>query len=345
MRLHLVAVQAALQADAFIGPDAFAAWVLDLARQGVAGAPPDVPVLLAFPELVALPLTFTLAGGGSPPPAGATLLQAGRRSLRRDWPGVARAALRHAAFGPAAVHLARARAVHRVYLAAFAAAARDTGATVVAGSALLPELAVEDGDGARPTGSRVHNVAYVLAPSGALLGRARKVHLTPGLEARAGLARGRLADLPVMQAGWGKLGVAVCLDGWREDVLAHLDALGAQVVVQPSANDASWDRPWPQDPRLSEGEAWLTRGLSAGLRGRASLRYGLNPMLVGELLGFAPRGRSSIVTGAASGGPWCEGRRGVLALASSSDAEEVVSATVELVPEPPVAQVGGRMRP
>ena len=302
-----------------------------LAQEALAALPDDRgEVLLAFPEAIAMPLLFAL-GDADRVTGSATVLEAARRSLRGRWGEVLAAAWRHRAVGPGAVHLARALEVHDAYVNAFRAVARETGATVVGGSAFLPEIDVEAARGPHVTGRRVHNVAYTFAPGGGLLGRSRKVFLTPGLESRAGLARGRLAELPVMQAPCGNVGVAVCLDGWYEGVVAALDAQGAEVLVQPSANDADWHRPWPPDPSRSEGEAWLERGLRARLQGRVHLRYGLNPMLVGEVFGFAPRGRSSVLANASLvRHDWVDGREGVLALAPDAEREAFVHAAVAL---------------
>jgi len=339
-----------MRVDVYSSAQAFAAWVLDLGLRATEDARAGgAAVVLAFPELIALPLSFTLAGRGGPLEDAGSLPLAAWRSLRRDWPEVAAAAVRYGRLGPAAVHLARAPAVHRAYADAFREVARATGATVVAGSALLPDVDVEAARGVHVTGARAFNVAYTFAPGGALLGRSRKAHLTPGLESRAGLARGSVAELPVMCLPWGRLGVAVCMDGWYEGVVAHLDAGGAQVVVQPSANDADWQRPWPPDPGLSEGEAWLARGLNALLQGRVNLRYAVNPMLVGEAFGFAPRGRSSILANAdRTAHAWVDGRIGVVALAPSSDREAFVHVAVDLPDGPeapaPAGQAGGRMR-
>jgi len=265
--------------------------------------------------------------------AAGSLTAAALRLLRSEWMGVIAAAWRHRAFGPAALYLSRAVPAYRAYAAAFRAAARASDAVVVAGSAFLPDVEEEAARGVHVTQPWVHNVATTFAASGALLGRSRKVFLTPGTESRAGLRRGRIEDLPVFETPAGRVAVAVCLDGWYDGVVGALDGRGAQVLVQPSANDAAWDRPWPPDPRLSEGEAWLQRGLRAGLQGRLNLRYGVNPMLVGDFAGFRPRGRSSIVANADAAGAgvgWVEGRVGVVALAERADAEEVVTASVAL---------------
>ena len=139
-----------------------------------------------------------------------------------------------------------------------------------------------------------------------------------------------MADLPVLDTPVGRVAVAVCLDAWYHHVLERFDGMGAQVVVQPSANDAPWRRPWPPNARRTEEDAWLALGLRAGLQGRSSLRYGVNPMLVGDLSPLAPRGRSAIVArvahGAAEGVPgWGPG---LLALAPDDDREAIVAVDV-----------------
>ncbi|MFO7544788.1 MAG: nitrilase-related carbon-nitrogen hydrolase [Trueperaceae bacterium] len=339
-QVWMAAVQARMAPGPYRSAAAFEAWVTGLARRAVQGAPPGAPRLVAFPEAIGLPLLFT------PPPteqdghaeldayaAAPDLGAAALRLLRADWRAVLAAAWRHRVFGPSALYLTRAVPAYRAYATAFRAAARASDAVVVAGSAFLPEVEEEPARGVHVTRPWVHNVAATFSPSGALLGRSRKVFLTPGAESRAGLRRGRIEDLPVLDTPAGRVGVAVCLDGWYDGVVGALDGRGAQVVVQPSANDAAWERPWPPDRRLTEGEAWLQRGLRAGLQGRLNLRYGLNPMLVGDFAGFRPRGRSSILANAGAtgvGATWAEGREGVLALARSADAEEVVTALVAL---------------
>lgn len=89
------------------------------------------------------------------------------------------------------------------------------------------------------------------------------------------------------------MSILICLDGFFERHLARLDALGAEVLLQPSANPAPWDRPWPQDPRRKEGEVWLSSARGR-LLGRENLRLLLNPMLNGRLLGLTLEGQSGL---------------------------------------------------
>ncbi len=340
MRAHLVAVQAALHEERYVDEASFASWVGELGRRALESVPdrvPGEPVLLAYPEAIGMPLLLTV--GVAPRAAGSrTLARAAARLARRRWRAVLAAAWRHRVAGPAALHLAGALPAYRAYVGAFSAVARATGATVVAGSAFLPPIA-RHASGPAVAAGKVFNVSYVFGPGGTVLGRSRKAFLTPGAESHAGLSRGRVEEQRAFATPVGRLGVAVCLDGWVDAVLRALDADGAEIVVQPSANDAPWERAWPREPHLTEGEAWLERGLRAGIQGRASLRYGVNPMMVGEIFGFRPRGRSSIVANAALvSGPWIDGREGMLALAPDPAAEAVLGVSVPL---PGSADEGG----
>ena len=327
MQVHLIAVQAQLRLANYRSPEAFTAWITELSERAVAGLD-DAPKLLAFPETIGLPLLLTL-GNYADVSRQTRLTGAALTVLRRQWRSVLRAAFSHRALGPQALFVARALPAYRAYVAAFSGAAQRTGATIVAGSSFFPHIESEASRGLHVADGRVQNVAYTFAPTGTVLGRSGKRYLTRGLESRLGLSRAP-ASAQVLHTPAGRVGVALCLDGFYSSVLEHLDGAGADIVVQPSANYAPWTRRWPPDETYSEGEAWLSLGLRAGVRGRQHIRYGVNPMLVGGLFELQAEGCSSIVanprfTAAAAGG-----YGGVLALAHSYNQEEVVRAKVKL---------------
>ena len=288
----------------------------------------DAPKLLAFPETVGLPLLLTLSHYAEVSRRH-RLTSAALTVLQREWRAVARAVVTHGAFGPQALFVARALGAYRAYVGAFSEAARQTGATIVAGSSFLPSVEHEASQGLHVANGRVQNVSYTFGPTGTVLGRSAKRYLTAGLESRLGLARAT-SDPNVLETPAGRVGVALCLDGFYSSVLGTFDGLGAQIVVQPSANYAPWTRRWPPDRSYSEGEAWLSLGLRQGVRGRQNICYGVNPMLVGGMFGLQAEGRSNIVANPLYADAETEGYGGVLALAGTCDREEIVRTVVDL---------------
>ena len=328
MQVHLIAVQAQLRLANYRSPEAFTAWILELSEHAVVGLD-DAPKLLAFPETIGLPLLLTL-GNYAEVSQQTRVTGAALSLLRRQWRSVLRAALSHRTLGPQALFVARALPAYRAYAQAFSGAAQQTGATIVAGSSFLPHVENEASRGLHVADGRVQNVAYTFAPTGTILGRSGKLYLTKGLESRLGLSRAPASNMRVLHTPAGRIGVALCLDGFYSSVLEQLDGAGADVVVQPSANYAPWTRRWPPDETYSEGEAWLSLGLREGVRNRQNIRYGVNPMLVGGLFELQAEGCSSIVANPRFTAAEAGGYGGVLALAHSHNQEEVVRAKVEL---------------
>jgi predicted amidohydrolase len=328
VEMQLAAVQMAWSTADYASAGAFAERVLDLTRRATEGAE-GVPTLVAFPELVGLPLLLTAAGEERVLHAksiDAALMGLARRHIGR-WHA---SAWRHRRFDLGAIYTTYGVDAYRAYRDAFTAAARETGAVIVAGSAFLPAIDEEPSLGLHVVEGRTRNASLVV-DRGGVLGWATKVHLTRGRERRAGLHRGRLADLHPFDTAVGRVGVAVCLDAFFEGVVGTLDGRGARILVQPSANDAPWDRPWPPDPARREGDVWLLDGLRARLQGRTHLRYGINPMMVGDLLGMRPRGRSSVVANVAATGLGTDSDPpGVLAIAPDAEREAIVRVRVPL---------------
>jgi predicted amidohydrolase len=325
----LVAVQAALDPDRYRDAGAYRAWLLGLAERAVDGLPDaeEVPRLLAFPEMIGLPLPWLLDRPAHPRDRSGAAHRVLETILGQP-AALARAAWTSRRLGPSLLHHPRAVAAGRVHAETFAEVAREARATVVAGTWLGPPVDVEAARGWHVADPRPRNRALLFGPTGTGLGVVDKVFLTAGAESWLGLRRGRIEDLRPIRTPVGELAVAICLDAFHEEAIARLDGQGARIVVQPSANPVAWDRAWPPDPRLREGEAWWRFGLPRALEGRTHLRAGVNPMLVGEALGLAPRGRSTVV---AAGAPGANGLpAGVVAVARHDDREEVVRALLRL---------------
>jgi predicted amidohydrolase len=318
--INLVAVQAQVSLDVYQTPETFRRWVLEMTEEAVKGLP-NAPTLVAFPELIGFPLLLTLADKETL--RDKTLTQALQRFLKGKWLDVLRQAIQHRHFSLSAAFLPSVIPAYLAYKNTFAEVAKTFGVTLVAGSSLLPHITEEVSRGVHITHPKVHNTSLLFAPTGTLLGRSQKIYLTSGLESRLGLSRGRLADLHVVQTPTGRIAVPICLDAFYTSVIDHLDGLGAEIVVMPSANPLPWAGRWATNPEFSEGEAWLKYGLTQQLQNRLHIRYGVNPMLVGQVWDIAFEGGSSLVS------TRTDGHTHVLAQAKNATSLDYVRATVD----------------
>ena len=254
----LLAIQAEARPGFYRTEEAFRERVFSL-LESLEGSPS--PRLAAFPELFGLPLLLHLEGDFHP------------KDLLKD----------------PLLPWRRARRAYGVFREVMAEAARAFGTYLLGGTLLSPPYEEELARGRFARTPLFQNLALFFNPEGRLLAQVPKMELTPP---ERWLRRGTFGPhLVATQAG--RVGILICLDGFFEGYLARLDALGAEVLLQPSANPAPWDRPWPWDGSRREGEVWRASAQER-LVGREHLRLLLNPMLNGQILGLTFEGQSGI---------------------------------------------------
>ena len=202
----------------------------------------------------------------------------------------------------------KAASMARNYQAVFSALARKHGATIVAGSIVLPAPRVVEGALVAGRGP-LYNATVVYGPDGAahrtLVRKAYPIaHELPFVTPAP------ISELPVFDTPAGRLGVLICADAWYPAAYERLRAQGAQLIAVPSYIDTggAWDRPWlgysganaPPDVDardvgvLTEGQAWRKYAL-AGRIASAGARYGVNVFLRGALWDLGSDGRSVMV--------------------------------------------------
>jgi predicted amidohydrolase len=261
--------------------------------------------LIVFPEDVGLPLLAL--GDLDIARASARSDQFALRMIARHFPRFIATAISRRCSLRRALLLLKAPALREAYFRAFSAAARRHDAYIVGGSLPLPPEDTHE--------ARVFNVSGVFAPDGTCLGLARKVGLI-ALECDAlHLSHGRVEDLPVFEAPFGRFGVAVCLDNWNAELVADLHRRGAEIICDPAANPKRWD----------EGEQASNK---AGLWTRCQEQpvFGIQAAGVGTWLDLNFEGQSSIV------GPreLTPDGSGYLAVARTCDEEEIVVADLDM---------------
>ncbi|MDB5046509.1 MAG: nitrilase [Deinococcus sp.] len=289
-----IAVQPKWSADDFVSAAAFRAWMrsqLDLARPHLH---PEHPNLVVLTELNGLPLVLR----GSPLAArAATFERAALLLFLTRLPSVLPVLLRERISPIRALQLAAWQANTRLYLHTCQSLAREYGVYLCCGSTPMPRLSLQDGRVVREAGT-LTNQTVVLDPEGHLIGATDKVHLTPAEEAGGvDLTPGPLSELRVFPTPVGDLGVAISLDAFRADVIGRLEAQGCTVLLQPDANGSAWTalEGLPPDPAHIRDQpvAWLESSWTATTTGQ-SIRYAVNPMVVGNLLDLSFDGQSAI---------------------------------------------------
>lgn len=283
--------------------------------------------LVAYPEDVGL-LTVLLDKGDLL--ADAETLEEGVSAYIRAHPfAVGYRKLRHRASWARALFLAEQERMADAYFGTFSEAAEEFSTYLVAGSGGFTGRTLRErvpaGVPGRPTDadSRVYNASVVFGPDGRVAGIQRKTDLLD-IESAEGLDLSAAAadDLVTIPTALGEVGVAVCLDAFDDEVLARLEAMGADILVQPTANPERWE-PWQQTE-------WLA-GCPDAVRDR-SFAYGVNPMLVGQVFDLPFEGQSSVLGKSGDGDgrryPDAQSRREFLALADSPTEGAVVSAEV-----------------
>jgi predicted amidohydrolase len=220
-------------------------------------------------------------------------------AARRRWKGVSlpRALLlarADALYRPFAETLARLAARHRTHIVATTLAPRVRHSRRLGDVLRWGRLGA--GGVYVPRGPQVYNAALVFGPDGALLGRVDKVFLTSSEKETLDLSPGRLEDVRVLHTGTGRLGVAISLDAFTSEFCRQLDAQGAEIVVQPDANDRSWAG--PGERHAWQPAEWLGSVLGSIQPEYASLRYNVCAMQTGNFFDLVFDGQSSITAGA-----------------------------------------------
>ncbi len=329
MMIQLIAIQMRWSPQDGSSPGAFIARMDGLMARAAERLDPRKPALVAFPEDVGLLAALAVLPPGlrNQP----TMAKAMAFALRQQFLPALYHRLRYRVSWARALLLAIQPRLVPLYLSAFSTLARKYRVVLVAGSAPLAALPHASGsrlEALRPRGPAVYNTAALFGPDGSLIGLQRKVARID-LEGPQGLdlSPGSLEDIQVFPTEVGRVGIAICLDAFAPEspVRERLARLGAEILVQPSANPGPWTPEQQAD--------WL-RGAWAATVQEGCFVYAVNPMMTGALFDLAFYGQSALIARDADRTPGDQGYRdigpmpGFLAVAQRDDSEEILTARV-----------------
>lgn len=286
----LCAVQMHWDVEHYQSPQAFENKIRSLMEQVRGTACRDEDILVAFPEDVGTPLVFMKS---YPAVKNAkTLPDAVRILIRKNLSRVLFYRIRYRVSWFRALALATAKDTAKVYLDVFSRMAKTYRVTLVAGSVLLPDFGWQKDvkkTNYKIPDKNIYNTAFLFNAQGELAGIQKKTHLVPDLEDKGGfdLSEGNIDDLQVFDTPAGRVGIAVCLDCFKEPVIKDLAQKGADILIQPSANCKIWDK--------EEQQGWM-EGCKKAMESEQSFVYALNPMMTGCLFDLCFEGQSSIMS-------------------------------------------------
>ena len=170
----------------------------------------------------------------------------------------------------------KSKSMAKDYQALFGGLAKEFHVTLVAGSIVLPEPSIRDGQ-LKPGSGALFNSSVVFGRDGVPLGQPQR-QMHPIFDQRDVLEGEDEHAINVVVTPAGRLGILIGSDSWYPDNYRKLDAQGAQLVAVPAfvVGHNVWDQPWggykgsstPSSVSLkpgevSEGQAWHRLTLTA----------------------------------------------------------------------------------
>ncbi|WPN65451.1 carbon-nitrogen hydrolase family protein [Pseudomonas sp. P9_35] len=192
------------------------------------------------------------------------------------------------------------------YQALFGGLAKEFGITLVAGSIVLPEPSVSDGELKIGRGA-LYNSSLVFGSDGRPIGQPQRQR-HPVFEQRDVLGADRPTAVQVIDTPAGRLGVLIGSDSWYPLHYRQLNDQGAQLIAVPAfiIGRDTWDKPWsgykglstPSEVSLkpgevSEGQAWHRLTLTGQLP-ISQARGGVSVFLRGQFWDSGSAGQSFI---------------------------------------------------
>lgn len=123
-------------------------------------------------------------------------------------------------------------AMAKDYQALFGGLAKEFGVTLVAGSIVLPEPSIRDGQLKSGSGA-LYNSSVVFGRDGVPLGQPQR-QMHPVFDQREVIEGADKHLIGVVDTPAGRLGVLIGSDSWYPDNYRRLDAQGAQLVAVPA---------------------------------------------------------------------------------------------------------------
>jgi predicted amidohydrolase len=198
----------------------------------------------------------------------------------------------------------KSKAMAKDYQALFGGLAKEFHVTLVAGSIVLPEPSIRDGQLKSGSGA-LFNSSVVFSRDGVPLGQPQR-QMHPVFDQREVIKGADKHLLNVVDTPAGRLGVLIGSDSWYPDNYRKLDEQRAQLVAVPAQvlGHRAWNLPWRgykssntpssvslKPGELTEGQAWHRLTLTAQPPSSRAIA-GMSVFLRGQFWDKASSGQS-----------------------------------------------------
>lgn len=198
----------------------------------------------------------------------------------------------------------KSKSMAKDYQALFGGLAKEFNVTLVAGTIVLPEPSIRDGQ-LKPGSGALFNSNVVFGRDGVPLGQPQR-QMHPVFDQREVLAGETDQTINAVDTPAGRLGVLIGSDSWYPDNYRKLDEQGVQLVAVPAQvfGHGAWDQPWRgykgsstpgsvslKPGEVSEGQAWHRLTLTAQPPSSHALA-GMSVFLRGQFWNLAGSGQS-----------------------------------------------------
>lgn len=188
----------------------------------------------------------------------------------------------------------KAAAMAKDYQMLFGGLAREFGVTLVAGSIVLPDPRVENGQLQIGNGA-LFNCSVTFDRDGLPIGQPQR-QLFPTAHQRGYIQPAAGAPLNVIDTPAGRLGVLIGSDSWYPRNYEALNAQDAELIAVPAfvVGNGSWNKPWSgyhhpltvsslelKSAQTSEGQAWQRLTLT-GHAPQSNARAGISVFMRGQ---------------------------------------------------------------
>jgi predicted amidohydrolase len=204
----------------------------------------------------------------------------------------------------------KSRKMAKSYFLTFSELAKEFNTTIVAGSIILPEPRVINGELEIEPRGKLFNASFVFGPDGKIIGKPI-LKAFPIASEQDFLTAEQPSQLPVFELPIGKTAVLICADSWYPEAYENAKRSEAELILVPSycTGEGSMNNLWQgysghEEPfgtdlsdigKITEQDAWEKYALP-GQIGKTSASYGMNVFLRGELWDLGTDGQPFILS-------------------------------------------------